>query len=60
MAVPNPKLKLDETYTVGDSLSWPDDERWEQIDGLSFSMSPAPSPDHQEIVGELFLRRQCS
>lgn len=49
-----PKLELDETYTVADYLKWPDDERWELIDGHPFLMSPAPSPDHQRIVGELF------
>ena len=49
-----PKLQTDQTYTVGDYLAWPDDERWELIDGLPFLMSPAPSPDHQRIVGELF------
>ena len=48
-----PKLKLDETYTVGDYLSWPDSERWELIDGIPFLMSPAPSPDHQRIAFSL-------
>ena len=42
-----------ETYTYGDYLSWPDEERWELIDGIPHSMSPAPSRVHQEISMEL-------
>lgn len=53
-----PELKKDEKYTVGHYLEWPDDERWELIDGTPHLMSPAPSPDHQEVVGELY--RQVS
>lgn len=43
-------------YTYNDYLSWPDDERWELIEGEPFLMSPAPSRIHQEVVGELFLQ----
>jgi len=48
-----PKRTEDETYTVGDYLAWPDDERWELIDGMPHLMSPAPSPDHQRVVFSL-------
>ena len=48
-----PKLQTDQTYTVGDYLAWPDNERWELIDGRPFLMSPAPSPDHQRIAFSL-------
>ncbi len=41
-------------YTYADYLKWPGDERWELIDGVAWSMSPAPSPDHQMILGRLF------
>ncbi len=41
-------------YTYGDYLTWPDDERWELIDGIPYNMSPAPTRSHQKISGELF------
>ena len=51
--------KLDiERYTYADYLKWPDNERWEIIAGVAYDMSPAPSPKHQEILGE--LHRQLS
>lgn len=39
--------------TYGDYLTWPEDERWELVDGEAFDMSLAPSLDHQEILLEL-------
>jgi Uma2 family endonuclease len=39
-----------ERYTYGEYRQWPDDERWELIDGVAWDMSPAPSRRHQEIV----------
>lgn len=43
-------------YTFADILSWPEDERWELIDGVVYDMTPAPSQRHQEILGNLFLQ----
>lgn len=43
-----------EQHTYGEYLSWPDDERYELIDGVAYLMAPAPTLDHQDIVGELF------
>ena len=40
-------------FTYGDYCQWPDDERWELIDGQAFAMSPAPTRLHQEFVVEL-------
>ncbi len=37
-------------YTYQDYLNWPDDERWEIINGVAYSMAPAPSIDHQRIL----------
>jgi len=37
-----------------DYQRWPRDERWEIIGGEAFNMSPAPSPRHQAIVGEIY------
>lgn len=53
-------------FTYGDYSAWPDDERWELINGVAYDMTPAPSRVHQEVVVELarqignFLRdRPC-
>lgn len=53
MAVPQRKGQL---YTYADYLSWPNDEKWEIILGEPYAMSPAPSTDHQAILGELFYQ----
>ena len=41
--------KKNEKYTYKDYLSWPDDERWELINGIAYSMSPAPKIRHQRL-----------
>lgn len=40
-------------FTYADYVTWDDDERWELIDGEAVMMTPAPSPEHQEIVVRL-------
>lgn len=40
-------------YTYADYLTWPDEERWEIIDGEPYAMTPAPSLKHQRIVTRL-------
>lgn len=50
--MPN-RLHKPQKYTYTDYLSWPSAERWELIDGVPYSMSPAPSRRHQEILVEL-------
>lgn len=40
-------------YSFADYLTWPEDERWEIIDGTPY-MQAAPTRIHQEILGELF------
>lgn len=47
--------KNDELFTYADYLTWPDEERWELIEGVPFDMTPAPSRYHQEIFGNLFV-----
>ncbi len=47
--------KIDQKYTYTDYLSWPDEERWEIIDGAAYNMSPAPGVKHQNVVG-IFYR----
>jgi len=49
-----PKLKSDQKFTYEDYKTWPEDERWELIDGRAYDMSPAPGTDHQEIIGLIF------
>ena len=42
-----------EHHTYGDYLAWPEDVRYELIDGTAYAMSPAPTVSHQEVVLEL-------
>jgi len=42
--------KNDKKFTYRDYVAWPDDERWELIDGEAYSMTPAPTTRHQNIV----------
>lgn len=40
-------------FTYADYKNWPDDERWEIIDGSPFCMTPAPSIKHQRVLGNI-------
>ena len=40
-------------FTYADYLTWPDDERWEIIDGVAYNMSPSPTVSHQEAFADL-------
>ena len=51
-----PLRKADKLYTYGDYRSWPDDERWELIDGVAWNMSPAPNRMHQSISMHLSVQ----
>lgn len=53
-------LRKEQRYTYADYLEWPDDARYELIDGEAFLMAPAPLIEHQEIAGEVYhqLRNQ--
>jgi Uma2 family endonuclease len=44
--------KLNQTFTYADYSQWPNEERWELIDGEAYAMS-APQRLHQDIVFEL-------
>lgn len=48
-----PAIKYDHEYTYGEYREWPEDERWELIDGVAWNMSPAPNRFHQGILMEL-------
>ena len=49
-----PLKKSDHKFTYKEYCSWPEDERWELIDGIAYNMSPAPSSKHQRISGYLY------
>ena len=44
------------SFTYGDYLTWPEEERWEIIDGEAFDMAAAPALDHQELLAELITQ----
>ncbi len=44
-----PLRKPDELFTYAYYVTWPDEERWELIDGVPYDMTPAPNSYHQDI-----------
>jgi len=48
-------VKTQKLYTYEDYETWPDEERWEIIDGVAYDMSPAPLIKHQNITGNFFI-----
>ena len=53
----NPEIKPDQKYTYADYLTWPEDERWEIIDGKAYAQA-TPSWRHQSISVELSTQFQ--
>jgi Uma2 family endonuclease len=49
-------LRDSEHHTYGDYLHWLEDVRYELIDGAAFLMAPAPTLDHQDIAGEIYVQ----
>ncbi|WPL19825.1 hypothetical protein Thiowin_04972 [Thiorhodovibrio winogradskyi] len=43
-------------FTYADYCRWPEDERWELIEGEAFAMCPAPTWMHQEFITALVAR----
>ena len=39
-------------YTYADYLTWPENERWEIVDGIAY-MQVAPSWEHQRILAQI-------
>jgi len=50
----DPVRKTDHRYTYREYASWPEEERWELIEGVAWSMCAAPSPSHQRVLGDLY------
>lgn len=48
-----PIEELGSRYTYADYLTWPEDTPVELIDGIPYSMTPAPARIHQQISVEL-------
>jgi len=48
--------KSDRPFTYKDYKAWPDEERWELINGEAYAMSPAPRRIHQTLLGGLFVQ----
>ncbi len=48
-----PLAKAECRDTFADYLTWPQDEHWELIDGITHNMSPVPARRHQEVVVEI-------
>lgn len=53
-------LKDTQHHCYGDYLAWPDDMRYELIDGIAYAMFPAPDLAHQEVVGEIYLQARLA
>ena len=49
-----PDAQADQHYTYDDYLKWPDEERWEIIEGRAYAMTPAPTWKHQQVSGRLY------
>jgi Uma2 family endonuclease len=45
-----------EYHTYADYLGWPENVRYELIDGVAYLMAPTPVRLHQEFVGELLYQ----
>lgn len=48
--------RSDRKWTYADYRAWPENERWELIDGVAYDMSPAPSREHQKLSRNLSLQ----
>lgn len=46
-------LRDTQHHTYADYLAWPEDVRYELIDGIAYAMAPAPLRVHQELLLEL-------
>lgn len=43
-------------HTYGDYLAWPEDVRYELIEGIAYLMAPAPTPRHQHFAGGIYVQ----
>jgi Uma2 family endonuclease len=52
----NPAVDIGDRFTYRHYRTWPDEERWELIEGHAWSMSPAPATRHQRLSRKLLTR----
>ncbi len=64
--MPLARNENNQPWTYADYLTWPDDERWEVVEGVACATSPSLSVSHQRILRSLtlitathLLGRQC-
>jgi Uma2 family endonuclease len=55
-AMASAQIRSDRHYTYADYLRFPDDERWEIIDGVAYAMAPTLALKHQELLTELVVQ----
>lgn len=53
MPLAYPQQRKNGSYTYGDYLTWPPEEKWEIIEGIAYRLGPAPSRRHQKVVTAL-------
>lgn len=46
-------LRDPDRHTYGEYCAWPEDQRYELLDGMAYAMAPAPTRQHQRLVFEL-------
>ncbi|HAY26308.1 MAG TPA: hypothetical protein DCY47_02065, partial [Candidatus Accumulibacter sp.] len=46
-------LRDEQRHTYEEYLAWPEEARYELIDGFAYAMGPAPLRQHQRIVLEM-------
>lgn len=49
-----PLEKSPELFSWNEYKEWPEDERWQIIDGHAFCMTAAPNIRHQKVTGNLY------
>jgi Uma2 family endonuclease len=47
---------MDRRFTYKDYRSWPEDERWELIEGIAYNMCAAPNLNHQDLLMNVGLQ----
>jgi Uma2 family endonuclease len=53
MAIPTEKAA--QLFSWNEYKEWPEDERWQIIDGQAYCMTAAPNIRHQKITGNLYV-----
>lgn len=49
-------LRDNDRHTYADYLAWPEEARYELIDGEAYLMAPGPDLAHQDMAGEIYYQ----